>query len=327
MSQSFIVKDKLYGEGTIASPVLIALIESKPIQRLKKITQYGVPDEYNAAFIRNNSRYEHSLGTMVLLKNIGATEEEQIAGLLHDASHTAFSHVIDWVVGSFEKQDYQDNQHENIITTSEIAGILRKFGYDPERISNYKLFSLLEQPVPNACADRVDYSLREFPPQAIKTCVKALVAKNGRIAFIDKEAATIFALNYLITQEDMWSNNESATRYLFFANILKIAMKKNIISFADFQTDDVTIINKLHAAKDNQINKLFLIMQQYKRLSYLPKTTRTIPKKFRYIDPEILVGNKVVRLSTFDKDFAQEVARAKKENAKGVAIPRLLEEW
>lgn len=321
MAHSLTLKDRLYGVTTVTSPVLIELIHSKPVQRLHHITQYGVPDEYNAKFIRNFSRFEHSIGVMLLLKKLGATEEEQIAGLLHDASHTAFSHVIDWVVGSTEDEDFQDNQHKNLITGSEIATILTQHNYDPERISNYKLFTLLEQSVPNACADRIDYSLREFPTAAVNMCVEALAVHANKIVFTDQQAARLFALNYLETQENIWSHNESATRYMYLAQILNHAMKQKIIAFADFWTTDEHILKKLHAAQDPTIQLLFLRMQQYKQLSYLPKTTTIVPKKFRYVDPEILVNHKLVRLSTIDQDFAKEIERAQKENAKGVAMP------
>lgn len=321
MANSNTLKDRLYGNTTLTSAVLIELIRSKPMQRLHHITQYGVPDAYNATFIRNFSRFEHSIGVMLLLKRLGATEEEQIAGLLHDASHTAFSHVIDWVVGSTEDEDFQDNQHKNLITGSEIATILTRHNYDPERISNYKLFTLLEQPVPNACADRIDYSLREFPLSAVKICVEALTVHANRIVFTDQQSAQVFALNYLETQENMWSHNESATRYMYLAQILKHAMKQKIIVFADFWTTDEHILKKLHAAQDPTIQLLFLRMQQYKQLSYLPKTTIIVPKKFRYVDPEILVSDKLVRLSSIDKDFMLEIERAKKANSQGVAMP------
>lgn len=41
-----IVQDIIYGSFEINEPVLIELINSKPIQRLKGIAQYGLPDEY-----------------------------------------------------------------------------------------------------------------------------------------------------------------------------------------------------------------------------------------------------------------------------------------
>lgn len=320
------ITDRMYGTMTITSPVLLALINSKPVQRLKKITQYGVPDEYNAAFIRNFTRYEHSIGVMLLLKKLGASEEEQIAGLLHDTSHTAFSHVIDWVVGSTAKQDYQDNMHKNIILNSDIPEILKKYGYDPERITDYKYFTLLERPVPGLCADRGDYAMREFPQQAVPICLSAMIQYKGKIVFSNTEAAHIFALNYLTTQENLWSHNESAIRYMFWAKILKIAMKEKIIVFSDFWTDDQAVLRKLNKAKNNDITQLLRIMQTYKQLAYLPKSKKILPKKFRFIDPEILTNGKLVKLSSIDNAFAKEVERARKENKRGVSIPLLLEE-
>jgi uncharacterized protein len=323
MSQTTAI-DRLYGKVVITSPVLIALINSKPVQRLKKVTQYGVPDAYNAQFIRNFSRYEHSVGTMILLKHLGATEEEQIAGLLHDASHTAFSHVIDYVVGRTKKEDYQDSMHKDIIANSEIPEIVKTYGYDATRIADYKHFTLLERSVPDLCADRADYALREFPAMAVKTCLATMTAKDGKIVFTDRHAANVFALNYLETQENLWSRNESAIRYMFFTKILKTAMRKRIITFEDFWTDDETVLTKLHASEDKTINKLFQIMQEYKQLSYLPKSDNVLHKKFRYVDPEILSNKKLVRLSDIDFDFKKEINRAKEENEKGVPVPLLL---
>ena len=45
-----------------------------------------------------------------LLKKFGASTEEQIAGLIHDVSHSAFSHCIDYVLdeGSEKTHNHQD---------------------------------------------------------------------------------------------------------------------------------------------------------------------------------------------------------------------------
>ena len=123
------------------------------MQRLKSIAQFGIPDKYY--HLKNFSRFEHCVGVMMLLKKLGATEEEQIAGLLHDVSHTAFSHVVDWVVGEGKTEDFQDEQHKNYIFSSSIPQILKQYSYDPERITDYHNFGLLEREVPDLCADRV----------------------------------------------------------------------------------------------------------------------------------------------------------------------------
>jgi len=77
-----LIKDKIFGKVKINEPVLLELLKSPPILRLKSISQFGVPDKYY--HIKNFNRYEHSMGVMILLRKLGATPEEQIAGLLHD---------------------------------------------------------------------------------------------------------------------------------------------------------------------------------------------------------------------------------------------------
>ena len=99
------INDLVYGEEEIGEQVLIELINSSAIQRLKEISQFGLPEEYHHRKVF--SRYAHSVGVLILLRRLGADLDEQIAGLLHDVSHTAFSHVIDWVLENSE-ENYQD---------------------------------------------------------------------------------------------------------------------------------------------------------------------------------------------------------------------------
>ncbi len=81
------IYDKVYGKEKIKEPVLIELINSDSIQRLKGISQFGMPDEYY--HLKTFSRKEHSIGVLILLRRMRANLEEQVAGLLHDVSHTA----------------------------------------------------------------------------------------------------------------------------------------------------------------------------------------------------------------------------------------------
>ena len=58
------INDRVYGTVTVKDPVLIMLINSKPVQRLKGINQAGA-SQY-AIKGTNVSRYEHSVGVMIL---------------------------------------------------------------------------------------------------------------------------------------------------------------------------------------------------------------------------------------------------------------------
>lgn len=155
------INDRVYGKVNIDEPILIELINSKPIQRLKGVNQAGA-SKY-AIDTKTVTRYEHSLGVMILLKKLGASIEEQIAGLLHDVPHTAFSHVIDFVFKDKDHtHEFHEKFHEKIILQSEIPNILKKYNFDLNMILNEENFPLLERSLPDLCADRIDYTLRDM---------------------------------------------------------------------------------------------------------------------------------------------------------------------
>jgi len=154
-----IINDRIYGSIEITEPVLIELINSKPLQRLKGINQAGASKYVLPEKIL--TRYEHSVGVMVLLRKLGASLEEQIAGLMHDIPHTAFSHVIDFVFQD-ENHEFHEKFHASIIKNSEIPAILKKHGFSLKRLLDEHNFKLLERKIPGLCADRIDYTLRDM---------------------------------------------------------------------------------------------------------------------------------------------------------------------
>ncbi|HEX6258011.1 MAG TPA: HD domain-containing protein [Candidatus Saccharimonadales bacterium] len=315
-----IISDKIYGEVNIKSEVILELINSKPLQRLKGIGQYGIPDEFYHH--KNYSRYDHSVGVMLLLGKLGASEEEQIAGLLHDVSHTAFSHVIDWVVGEGGAEGYQDEQHENYILKSEIPSILEKHNYSVERITDYHHFGLLERDSPDLCADRIDYSLREFSPDIARACVAALTVSDNRIVFANKEAAILFAQHFLRLQTEHWGGFEAVARYRIFADTLRLALKDGTLVMDDFWQNDDFVINKLTKSENETIQGMLQVLRS-KSLAHLHKSDQTVYKKFRHVNPHFIEEGKLVQLNEASQDFALELEQARKANELGIVIPSL----
>ncbi len=309
------IKDKIYGEEKIKEPVLIELIYSQPMQRLKKIAQFGIPDEYH--YKKGFSRYEHSLGCLVLLKRLNANLEEQVAGLTHDISHTVFSHVIDWVIGDSAKEDYQDSIHENFIKNSEIKKILGRYGFDYKRISNFDNFSLLERPAPGLCIDRIDYCLRELwfdrAHSFIKNLYLDLENKNNQIIFKTREKAEIFAREYARLQRENWGGDQARTRYYILANILKKALDNKLILFEDFNKTDNYVLDKLNNSREkNILDNLNLLKKGFNIIE--DKNGIELKKKFRYIDPEILVNGSFKRLSELSKNYFDFINLEKQNN-------------
>ena len=304
--KELIIFDEVYGKEIIKETVLIELINSKPVQRLKRVSQYGVPDEYYHKI--NYSRFDHSIGVLLLLRRLGADLDEQIAGLLHDVSHTAFSHVVDWAIGDSTKEDYQDINHSNIIKNSEIPEILTKYLINSEEISKIEEFSLLEKPAPSLCVDRIDYTLRELKKdgEEVDDYIKNLIVHDGQIVFKEKEVAKKFADSYLKLQNEHWAGSQAKIRYHILGSILKKALEKKIISLEDLYKTDKEIIDVLNSSSDDFIKDNLILLKGELEIKEVDSDSGVlIKKKFRYIDPEILINGEVKKVSEVFKDYEE----------------------
>ena len=318
------ITDRVYGETEVKEPVLLELLKSPSVVRLKKISQFGVPDKYYHH--KNYSRYEHSVGVMLFLRRLGATIEEQIAGLLHDVSVLAFSHVTDWVFSEGSKgiEDFHDSIHEKFVRKTEIPEILEEFDLSTKRVLDEKNFTLLENKIPNLCADRVDYALREckywLNPGLVKRCLVSLVNFNGEIVFTDRETAFDFAKNFLKLQTEHWGGYEAVMRYYLFSKALKIALEEGIISKGDFYRDEDFVLGKLEKNQRGDIEKLLSQLKNKKLEKVKRNSGRKVRKKFRYVDPKIISNGKLVRLSSVRPGFQEMIEKHQEINRKGLLV-------
>lgn len=313
-----VIADKIYGKVKIDDPVLLRLLKSPSILRLKKISQYGVPDKYY--HLKNYSRYEHSVGVMLLLRKLGATLEEQVAGLLHDVSTLAFSHVTDWVFskGSEGVEDLHDSIHEEFVRKTEIPKILEKFDFSIERILNEENFTLLERKIPDLCADRVDYALREFKywlnPSLINESIRSLVNFNGEIVFSDSDTAFDFATSFLELQTEHWGGYEATARYHLFSKALKIALKEGLVSKEDFYGEEGVVLSKIEGSQNEEARSILTTLRRKEIKDFEASVGKRVRKKFRYVDPKIIVDGKLVRLSKLVPSFQKTIDKHRKIN-------------
>lgn len=194
-----IILDVIYGEFKV-DKVLEELILSKPVQRLKGVHQAGASYLMNEKW--NVTRFDHSVGAMLLIKKLGGSVEEQIAGLLHDVSHTAFSHVIDYVFDN-ENESYHEEIFSSVVKNSEIPAILSKHGYNYEDILlDDSKWTLLEKSAPELCADRVDYTLRDMYTygyislEEVHSFLEDLIEVDGKMVLQNIEIAEWFTKTY-----------------------------------------------------------------------------------------------------------------------------------
>jgi uncharacterized protein len=320
--------DHIFGKTLINDPLVTRIIENPEFQRLKNLVCQGVPDKYycNKGF----SRYDHSIGVYLILKKLNADYNEQIAGLLHDISHKAFSHVYDWIVKDHTKsgdmEDAQDNLHKSYLDKSSIKKLLIEFHLAPYEVFDLDKYKLLDSEIPYLCADRIDYSLRSLSPKFARKVLSTLVVRDSRIVCDDPGVANEYAYKFLDLQNNEWGLSEAVVRYYHFSEILKLAIKHNVLTINDFDLDDTTLVNKIiDSGLDILLDKLHILETSIKILNTDSTSKKIVYKKFRHIDPEVLEpkDNKIVKLSSYDLEFKEILEDSRIKNNVGVEFSPL----
>lgn len=188
-------QDFVYGQIEIDQPVLIALISTASMQRLKGILQHGITGFLGIT--KPITRFEHSVGAMLLVRHFQAPLTEQIAALLHDVSHTAFSHVTDHVFCTPAGESFHEIMKQTFLAQSDIAQVLADYGYDWRDLLDDSVYPILEQPSPLLCADRLDYFFRDslaleiITGQQVIYILSHLVIREKQIVVNDLVAARL----------------------------------------------------------------------------------------------------------------------------------------
>lgn len=297
------IKDRVYGEIVVTNPLIIELIKSSPMQRLRKINQYGGPVFLEP--LRNVNRFEHSIGVWYILKRYGASLEEQVAGLLHDTPHTAFSHVIDLVFPN-DNFAFHERFMEKIIMSSEIPEILKRKGISVKRILKNKSHHLLDADLPDLSADRMDYFFRDtrpeelFPKSLIKQFLDGIFVKNSKFYFKDVSLASLYAILFMNASRLLWLDPSSHGSFFLLAKALKQAIKIKIVTEEDLFKTDGDVFEILKASKDSEVKKYVKRLTPATNFVYAKKSEAEFfgLNKPRVVDPWVQTKGKLVRLST-----------------------------
>jgi uncharacterized protein len=316
-----------YGEFIITEPVLIDLINDRFVQRLKKVRQYG--PRYYVTKQEEYDRYEHSLGVFVLLRHYGASVHEQIAGLLHDASHTVFSHVGDFL---FKAGDtYQDDIHEKFINETSLASVLQNYKIDVKDILHKnKLFTALEKDLPDLCADRLEYNLKGglleglLNKEDIVSILDHLLFENGQWVFTTLSQAKKFAEVPLYLTQHVWGSPDGIVTYEWTSEALKRALAINLITLDDihYSTDDL-VWEKLVKSDDAELKPIMDKLINHKKHFIAVDNDsfdKVVKGKFRGINPFVKTERGIVRLTELDQEFSQEFNAVKQRMEDGWRI-------
>jgi HD superfamily phosphohydrolase len=316
--------DSIYGVVEINEPVLLDLMQSQAMQRLRGVLQHGITALIGIT--QPVTRFDHSVGVMLLVRRLHAYAErnamkskhardspaEQIAALLHDVSHTAFSHVIDYVVDGHDSQSYHEEWKEAHLAASDVPEVLARHGYDWRDFLHEDDYALLEQPAPRLCADRLDYFLRDSRDLGLSTldqvhqALDHLVVHDGRIGVDAVEVARWLAYTFIAADKASWANFREVGLYEVTARSIKTAMQIGAITENDFWGTDDQMWRKLHAIDNAEVQQQLCLVSPATRFEWDEvNPTFRVSTKLRTIDPDVLIADSFQPLSALDNDFAR----------------------
>jgi HD superfamily phosphohydrolase len=319
--------ESIYGTIQISDPLILDLLETSSMQRMVDIDQHGI------YYFRKESptfnRYQHSIGVYYLLKRYKTSLIEQAAGLVHDISHTIFSHLSDIIYNHDEKLiSYQDSIHYWYLNKINLKKILDKYNYTVnDLLFKNGTYSGLDQPLPDICADRLDYNLETgyvfnfITKEDIQMILNDLSFKNNRWFFNTPSIAKKFASLSLYFTENFWGSDWNTVIYKLSASAFQRGLNFKVITFDDlhFSTDKV-ILDKLKNQKDSVIDSY--LKKCCNHTHHYTKGTKenhnySFFPKFRGINPWVKVENQFFRLTSLDLDFSLDYQRVKQAMNQG----------
>jgi hypothetical protein len=331
-----IYKDWVYGTVEIEDKVILDLINSNIVQRLKGINQGGPlvlldPTHFLSKY--KTTRFDHSIGVYILLKKLNASLEEQIAGLLHDISHMVFSHATDFLFDRGMQQNYHELFHEKIILDSEIPSILKDHNIDVKDILDERKFPLLERKLPDLCADRIDYFLRDMCiyddliKKKVGEILSSLTVFKKEIVFTNLEMAKLFAEKFIEANKMLYCNAFQSSLFKITSDVLGLAISKKIINENDLFSTDDSVIEKLRKSKDGEIIDKMNFISNMEVIEDKKNYDFHLKSKVRFTDPKIIIDGKLVRISESDGFYKKMMNDFISKTSKGFFVRIIKKEF
>lgn len=263
-----------------------------------------------------SSRYEHSIGVGLIVWHFTKDIKQAIAGILHDISTPAFSHVIDFLNKDYEKQESTEEKTHIIIKASkEIQAILHKYNLTTEDVDDYHRYPIADNDGPRLSADRLEYTLANFyyrslcSLQEIKIMYDDLVIQRNEdnedeLAFQSIEIAKKFTL-LALDNSYFYVDDEDRFSMQYLADILRLAWENNIIKEDDLYGDEEHLITLL--LSDSRTKVFWQNFTTFKELYTFKEKQKfysiNISAKKRYINP--LVNKK--RILNLSEEVSNKV--------------------
>jgi HD superfamily phosphohydrolase len=213
-----------------------------------------------------------------------------------------------------EAHTYHEDHREAFIRRSDLPEVLAAHTTAWEVVTEAENFSLLEQPLPQLCADRLDYFLRDgivdvgtFTQDEGEALMQHLVIDGGQIVIDDVAMARWLGEHFIELDEVCWCSTQEVGWYTVMAEALRGAIAQQVISQADFASTDRQVMARLTEADVPEIDHwLSLLRQDVDFVRVPPETAHDLVAlpKVRAVDPPVMIHGEVQPLSKIDAAFA-----------------------
>jgi HD superfamily phosphohydrolase len=301
----------VWGTRHLLKGPVIELLNHPALLRLHHIDQSG-PGPYFLERFPFFSRFEHSIGVLALLQKAGVSIEEQIAGLFHDASHTAFSHTGDHIFTPGDQENsYHDNVHLKFLVQKKVYKSVKDFMVLERLDPGNPKYKALECPLPGVCADRLQYLVHsgvifnKITNQEARFITDNVNFNGEHWVFNDSLPAKMLASLSVGFTKEFWGSPWNFYLNKFFSDILKRAIMLEYITLDDIRYGtDPKIINFLQECRDKQIQEALLrvgnIKDHFTEVPYGEGVFNYRPK-CRAVDPLVESSEGLMPLSTIDR--------------------------
>lgn len=276
---------------------LIKLLQSNAINNLKNVGQYGAANYFvnNLGMKKKTTRYDHSIGAMILTLKLGGSIENIIVALLHDTIHTAFSHTIDFLTQNEEKSYHEEHKKDILQKNSEeFQQILGKNWHEFFNEQNYPLIKL-NNPF---AIDIADYTARDGVQYEFCSVEEAnqqlelLIIKDNILCCKSEKSKKWWVDLSRKVNDLIYTSPWNIAMNHYFAMELKEKINSKLISFDELKYPNADTEYKIFILVKQNIDALFLDKEWYllDENSYSSSTYIFIKKmklRSRYVNPPI----------------------------------------
>ena len=210
------------------------------------------------AKIGSYSRFDHSMGTALIIWHFTGDEKQALAGLFHDIATPVFAHVVDFLNGDHLRQESTESgTAERIAGDRRLYNLLNAHGLTVEQVADYHIYPIADNAPPALSADRLEYTLGNLlnygfaGREEIAAFYKNLTvgqdeAGRPELAFRTPETASAFAMAALRNSR-VYVADEDRFAMQALADLLRLALERGVLTHRDLWETEPAVIEKLNA--------------------------------------------------------------------------------